>query len=141
ELGGWGEYKAVLCIDGIPKEVATFRLDRQEDLDLLAEEERQRKEAEEAFKRQFSTLEARNLLGEPDRVGERELQEEVTETGQDPGKRTKPVMETWEPEEWYRTGFTNEEGRIIVFPKRARQSWGHNVEDDLRYRIKRYIYE
>jgi hypothetical protein len=147
EMGGWGEYKAVLCIDGIPKDVTTFRLDRVEDLQKALEEERQKEQSKQAFEQQFTGLEARNLLGEPDMIegGGIEALDRAptaqTALAQEKPKPTKPIMETWEPEEWYRTDFTNEEGKIIVFPKRPRASWGEKVEDDMRYRIKRYVYD
>ena len=71
-LGGWGEYKAVLVLDGIIKDEITFRLDQQETLDAIREEEALQKQAEEAFRQQFSGLEAKALLGEPDEFeGER----------------------------------------------------------------------
>ena len=45
-----------------------------------------------------------------------------------------PIAETWEPEEWYRTTFQNELGRIIVFPKKPRtvlsKTWQENAQSE-----------
>jgi len=142
-LGGWGEYKAVLVLDGWPRDVIAFRMDKQEILDALRREEEERERAQEAFKQQFEEPEAKSLLGEPDiggkssaeNSGEEAIAEEAEPVAQ------MPVEEVWQPEEWYRTTFNDEQGRVIVFPKKARKTWRENVIQDLKFRIEYYVYE
>ncbi|MCG3196390.1 MAG: hypothetical protein GHCLOJNM_00863 [bacterium] len=135
-LGGWGEYKAVITIDGIPRKEIAFQLDREEDLRRQAEEQQLRKEAEAVFT--GGSSEARGLLGEPDSSPGKNEPGEVDPVAE--AARSTPQLEVRDPKDWYRTRFENEEGAIIMFPKKARRTWQENVQRDLNYRIRYYIF-
>jgi hypothetical protein len=136
-LGGWGEYKAVISVDGIPRDEITFRLDREEDLLKKKEEEAQKKQAEAALKGSSGSLEAKALLGDPD--SDPAENEQVSPNQQD-ALSNSPQIEVRSPEDWYRTRYDNEQGKIIMFPKKARRTWQENVNRDLRHRIQYYIF-
>lgn len=146
-LGGYGEFKAVLLVDGMPRDEISFRLDREEDLQKKKVEEQRRKESLAAFRQGTITangegsdgdsLEAKSLLGEPD-AGPGHIEQE---TGEMLGKAPRtPEIEVRNPEDWYRTQYENEEGKIILFPKKARRTWQENVMSDLRHRIRYYSF-
>jgi hypothetical protein len=137
-LGGWGDYKVVLVLDGVPLDEIDFKLEKTETLLAQKEEEERQKATQAAFQEQIlgENLEAKSLLGEPDVPAEGSLVEAVG----GPPVPDEPIMEVWEPEEWYRTDFDDEEGRIIVFPKKVRKTWRQNVKSDLRHRIQYYTF-
>ncbi len=135
-LGGWGEYKAVITIDGIPRKEIAFQLDREADLERQREEEQLRKEAESVFEGQ--TLEARGLLGEPDSGPG--IEETKSASPLEEAARSTLQLEVRDPKDWYRTRFDSDEGSIIMFPKKARRTWQENVQRDLSYRIRYYIF-
>jgi hypothetical protein len=136
-LGGWGEYKVITLVDGIPQDEFTFRLDRQEDLDKQKEEVRLRKEAEEVFKGE--QIEAKSLLGEPDSGPS--LDEEAAKAPASNLERPfqGPQFEVKDPEMW-EVPETPEENKVVLFPKKARRTWQENVHRDLKYRIQYYIF-
>jgi hypothetical protein len=136
-LGGWGEYKAVICVDGMPRDEITFHLDREEDLLKKKEEEAQKKQVEAALKGSSGSLEAKALLGDPDTNPEENKQ--VSSNPQD-ALSNSPQIEVRNPEDWYHTRYDNEQGKIIMFPKKARRTWQENVTRDLRHRIQYYIF-
>ncbi len=146
-LGGYGEYKAVLLLDGLPRDVISFRLDREEDLMKKKEEERMRKEALSAFREgrmssgangsNGGNLEAKSLLGDPDSGPDVVKQGSGELLGKAQGT---PEIVVRDPEDWYRTRYENEEGKIILFPKKARRTWQENVTSDLRHRIRYYSF-
>ena len=126
-LGGWGEYKAVLLIDGVPRDEVAFRLDRVEDMARRDRSDRYRREAEAAMSGE--PLEAKELLGDPEGG--------VPEGAPIPERKE---IEIADPDSWYRYDFHNEEDKVIVFPKKVRRTWQENVARDLNYRIQYYIF-
>ncbi len=136
-LGGWGEYRAVICVDGIPHDEITFRLDREEDLLKKKEEEAQKKQAEAALRGTNGTLEAKTLLGDPDTGSEGNG---AASQNSREAPFNSPQIEVRNPEDWYHTNYENEQGKIIMFPKKARRTWQENVNRDLRHRIQYYIF-
>ena len=136
-IGGWGEYRAVICVDGIPRDEITFHLEREEDLLKKKEEEAQRKLAETALRESSGTMEAKALLGDPD--SNPEGNEQVSPNLQE-APFNSPQIEVRNPDDWYRTRYENEQGKIIMFPKKARRTWQENVNRDLRHRIQYYIF-
>ncbi|MCA9426239.1 MAG: hypothetical protein KC994_14255 [Candidatus Omnitrophica bacterium] len=147
-LGGWGEYTAVLNWDGVPRDQITFELNRVEDLEQKAEMRAQREQTQEAFEEQFAApeLEARSLLGEPDvapEEGSAGTMPPTVEPGRDfvdlggaSDEESKIVIR--DPRDQHRLNFRNNEGEIIVYPKKARKDWKENAKDDLKYRVSRY---
>lgn len=136
-IGGWGEYKAVVCVDGMPRDEIIFHLDREEDLLKKKEEEAQKKLAEAALHGASGSLEAKALLGDPD--SNPEGNDQVSQNLPEPPINS-PQIEVRNPEDWYRTRYENEQGKIIMFPKKARRTWQENVNRDLRHRIQYYIF-
>lgn len=142
--GGWGEYTAVLNWDGVPRDELTFELVQVQDLQDEAAIEAQQAEAQQAFESQFlgEQLEARALLGEPDAAYDSPAPEDESEPAReffDLGSGgLEPQMVVRDPRDRHRLNFANEEGEIIVFPKKARKDWKENAKGDLKYRVARY---
>jgi len=146
--GGWGEYKAILNWDGIPRDEIVFQLNRVEDLQAEAEFQSQQAITQQAFEEQFveEELEARALLGEPDsepvETGDDSMPERMESDGEffDLGGNlaAQPEMVIRDPRDQHRLDFTNSEGEIIVYPKKARKDWKENAGQDLKYRVARY---
>ncbi len=145
--GGWGEYKAILNWDGVPRDEIIFQLNRVEDLEQQAEFLDQQAQTDEAFENQFANqdLEARSLLGEPDSgpignidsLPERmEPQGEFFDLGGNASQE--PHLVIRDPHDQHRLDFTNDSGQIIVYPKKVRKDWKENAGADLKHRISRY---
>lgn len=138
-LGGWGEYRVVFLVDGIPREEINFTLEREEDLLKKKKAEEQRKQAEAALRAGGNAggdLEAKALLGDPDSPGD----EGKTSPAMKNGPQSAPQIEVHDPDDWYHTRYENDKGKIIMFPKKARRTWQENVNRDLRHRIQYYLF-
>jgi hypothetical protein len=138
-LGGWGEYKAVVVLDGVPKDVITFHLDQEEELQKKKAEEEMRKASLAAFEGSSDALEAKTLLGEPDTSSSESASNPRGATATE-APFNAPQIEVHHPDEWYQTRYEDTEGKIIMFPKKARRTWQENVVRDLRHRIQYYIF-
>lgn len=141
-IGGWGEYRIVLSVDGSTRDQIEFRLEEKETLDKAREDERLRAEAEQALASgdgggSSQDLEARSLLGAPDAAPEGS--EDVGHTLGDV-EPTVPEIVVQDPTRWYEHSYGDAEGKIIMFPKKARRTWQENVHNDLKHRIQYYIF-
>ena len=145
--GGWGGYKTILNWDGVPRGEITFQLNRVEDLEQQASLRNQQEETQKAFESQIvnKNLEARSLLGEPDAAPESssenppermESDNDLFNLGGDSSMEPQIVIR--DPHDRFRLDFTNNEGEIIVYPKKARKDWKENAKNDLKFRISRY---